>query len=61
MELSSIIPSDDRSNAPQDWDDILIPPSAFIMGTDIERFYGTILAQSRYAKLDEGPDTCSVS
>ena len=55
MELSSINPSDGRSNAPQDWDDILIPPSAFIMGTDIESFYGTILVQSRYAKLDEGP------
>ncbi len=25
------------------------------MGTDIEPFYGTILVQSRYAKLDEGP------
>ncbi len=25
------------------------------MGTDIEPFYGTILAQSRYAKLDEAP------
>ena len=25
------------------------------MGTDIEPFYGTILAQSRYAKIDEAP------
>ena len=25
------------------------------MGTDIEPFYGTILAESRYAKLDEAP------
>ena len=25
------------------------------MGTDIEPFYGTILAQSWYAKLDEAP------
>ena len=48
-------PSDARSNAPQDWEEVLIPPSAFIMGTDIEPFYGTILAQSRYAKLDEAP------
>ena len=48
-------PSDAPSNAPQDWEEVLIPPSAFIMGTDIEPFYGTILAQSRYAKLDEAP------
>ena len=36
-------------------DDVLIPPSAFIMGTDIEQFYGTILPQSEYAKLNEAP------
>ena len=36
-------------------DDILIPPGAFIMGTDFEPFYGTILPQSEYAKLDEAP------
>lgn len=34
---------------------VLIPPSAFIMGTDIEPFYGTILAQSEHAKLNEAP------
>ena len=34
---------------------VLIPPSAFIMGTDIEPFYGTILPQSTYAKLNEAP------
>ena len=55
MEFPSINSSGARSNAPQDWDDVLIPPSAFIMGTDIEPFYGTILAQSSYAKPDEGP------
>ena len=55
MEFSSINPSDDRSNVRPDWNDVLIPPSAFIMGTDIEPFYGTILAQSRNAKLDEAP------
>jgi formylglycine-generating enzyme required for sulfatase activity len=36
-------------------DIVLIPPSAFIMGTDIEPFYGTILPQSEYAKLNEAP------
>ena len=36
-------------------DVVLIPPGAFIMGTDIEPFYGTILPQSTYAKLDEAP------
>ena len=36
-------------------DAILIPPGAFIMGTDIEPFYGTALEQSRHAKLDESP------
>ena len=36
-------------------DVILIPPGAFIMGTDIEPFYGTALERSRYAKLDESP------
>ena len=34
---------------------VLIPPGAFIMGTDIEPFYGSTLAQSRYAELDEAP------
>ena len=55
MEFSSIDQSDVASNGRHDWDDVLIPPGAFIMGTDIEPFYGTILAQSRYAKLDEAP------
>ena len=55
MDFSSIDQSGVASNDLQDWDDVLIPPSAFIMGTDIEPFYGTILAQSRYAKLDEAP------
>ena len=55
MEFSSIDQSGAASNTLQDWDDVLIPPSAFIMGTDIEPFYGTILAQSEYAKLDEAP------
>lgn len=34
---------------------ILIPRGAFIMGTDIEAFYGTALANSEHAKLDESP------
>ena len=34
---------------------ILIPQGAFIMGTDIETFYGTALANSEHAKLDEAP------
>ena len=34
---------------------ILIPQGAFIMGTDIEPFYGTALANSEHAKLDEAP------
>ncbi|MCE2412595.1 formylglycine-generating enzyme family protein [Candidatus Poribacteria bacterium] len=34
---------------------ILIPRGAFIMGTDIEAFYGTALANSEHAKLDEAP------
>ena len=34
---------------------VFIPSGAFIMGTDIEPFYGTILDQCRYAKLDEAP------
>ena len=55
MELSSINPSGSRSPLLPNWDDVLIPPGAFIMGTDIEPFYGTILAQSRHAKLDEAP------
>ena len=33
----------------------LIPQGAFIMGTDIEPFYGTALANSQHAKLDEAP------
>lgn len=33
----------------------LIPQGAFIMGTDIEAFYGTALANSQHAKLDEAP------
>lgn len=36
-------------------DDVVIPPSAFIMGTDIEPFYGTILPQSEYANYNEAP------
>ena len=36
-------------------DAILIPPGAFIMGTDVEPFYGTALEQSKFAKLDESP------
>ena len=55
MEPSSIKQNRTLSNVVLDADDILIPPSAFIMGTDIEPFYGTILAQSEYAKLDEAP------
>ena len=35
--------------------DVIIPPSAFIMGTDIEPFYGTILPQSEYANYNEAP------
>ena len=34
---------------------ILIPSGAFIMGTDIESFYGSILDQCKYAKPDEAP------
>ena len=34
---------------------MLIPPGAFIMGTDAEPFYGTVLSQSKYAKPDEAP------
>ena len=34
---------------------VLIPQGAFIMGTDIEAFYGTALANSQHAKLDEAP------
>ena len=34
---------------------VLIPSGAFIMGTDIEAFYGTALANSAHAKLDEAP------
>ena len=32
-----------------------IPQGAFIMGTDIEAFYGTALVNSEHAKLDEAP------
>ncbi len=42
-------------NNPEHSNEILISPGAFIMGTDIEPFYGSTLAQSRYAKLDEAP------
>lgn len=42
-------------NNPEHSNAILIPPGAFIMGTDIESFYGSTLAQSKYAKLDEAP------
>ena len=55
MEFSPIDQSSADPNALHAWDDVLIPPSAFIMGTDIEPFYGTILEQARYAKLDEAP------
>ena len=34
---------------------VLIPQGAFIMGTDIEPFYGTALVNSEHAKLDEAP------
>ena len=34
---------------------VLIPQGAFIMGTDIEAFYGTALSTSAHAKLDEAP------
>ena len=34
---------------------VLIPQGAFIMGTDIEDFYGTALVNSEHAKLDEAP------
>ena len=34
---------------------VLIPQGAFIMGTDIEAFYGTALRNSEHAKLDEAP------
>ena len=34
---------------------ILIPPGAFVMGTDIEPFYGTAVEHSKFAKLDESP------
>ena len=34
---------------------VFIPSGAFIMGTDIEAFYGTALANSAHAKLDEAP------
>jgi formylglycine-generating enzyme required for sulfatase activity len=34
---------------------ILIPPGAFIMGSDVESFYGTIVMSSVHAKPDEAP------
>jgi formylglycine-generating enzyme required for sulfatase activity len=34
---------------------ILIPPGAFIMGSDVESFYGTIVSCSVHAKPDEAP------
>lgn len=34
---------------------IFIPPGAFIMGSDVESFYGTIVDASVYAKPDESP------
>jgi len=34
---------------------ILIPPGAFIMGTDLEPFYGTAVHRSKHAKTDESP------
>ena len=34
---------------------IFIPPGAFIMGSDVESFYGTIVDASVYAKPDEAP------
>ena len=34
---------------------ILIPPGAFIMGSDVESFYGTIVSSSVHAKPDEAP------
>ena len=40
---------------PRPTNTVLIPTGAFIMGTDIEAFYGTALANSEHAKLDEAP------
>ncbi|HIE28413.1 TPA: hypothetical protein EYP66_14130 [Candidatus Poribacteria bacterium] len=34
---------------------IFIPPGAFIMGSDVESFYGTIITSSVHAKSDEAP------
>ncbi len=34
---------------------VIIPQGAFIMGTDIEPFYGTALLNAEHAKLDEAP------
>ena len=34
---------------------VIIPQGAFIMGTDIEPFYGTALVNAEHAKLDEAP------
>ena len=43
------------SNRKENLKTVLIPQGAFIMGTDIEAFYGTALANSEHAKLDEAP------
>ena len=40
---------------PRPTNTVLIPQGAFIMGTDIEPFYGTALVNSEHAKLDEAP------
>ena len=40
---------------PRPTNTVLIPTGAFIMGTDIEAFYGTALVNSEHAKLDEAP------
>ena len=40
---------------PKSTNTVLIPQGAFIMGTDIEPFYGTALVNSEHAKLDEAP------
>ena len=55
MELSSINQKRSHVNASPDQNAVLIPPCAFIMGTDAGPFYGTVLSQSKYAKPDEAP------
>ena len=50
MELSPEPPKIDLTKRAS-----LVPPGAFIMGTDVEPFYGTALPHSRYAKPNEGP------